>query len=74
MWNKHNGANQRWSIVYVDQASKVPTKGLDTKFGLHINRPFFIVSRMPMRRVASASGPNGILRIQTRDVNRKNEW
>jgi hypothetical protein len=43
-------------------------------YGFKINEPFYIVSRMPMRRVASASGHNGIIRIQTVDVNRKNQW
>jgi len=41
MWNKHNGANQRWRIVYVDQF-KEQNKGLIEEFGLFANRPFYI--------------------------------
>jgi hypothetical protein len=74
MWNKHNGANQRWTILYVDKAPKMQTKGMNEKFGFHVNRPFYLISRMPMRRVASASGHNGIIRIQTIDYSRKNTW
>jgi len=41
-------ANQRWKIVYVDKAEKIRTKGFNKEFGFHINRPFYIRSRMPM--------------------------
>lgn len=60
-WNKHGGANQRWKIVYLDQ-SKISkqTKGVDTDTGFHINRPFYIRSRLPMKRVAEAVGNNTI--------------
>lgn len=74
MWNRHNGANQKWTIVYIDKASKIKSEGMNEKFGFHIGRPFYIVSRLPMRRVASSSGHNGIIRIQTADRNRKNQW
>jgi len=29
-------------------------------FGFHVNRPFYIVSRLPMNRVAQAQGSNQI--------------
>jgi len=51
MYNKHNGANQRWRIVYVDQF-KEQSKGLIEDFGLYANRPFYIRSRLPNRRFA----------------------
>jgi hypothetical protein len=51
VWNRHNGVNQRWKIVYLDEADKEATKGLNKDFGLFVNKPFFIVSRMPMKRV-----------------------
>jgi hypothetical protein len=55
VWNRHKGANQRWRIVYVD-SSEDQVKGLNKDFGFFINRPFYIVSRMPMRRVVDVEG------------------
>jgi len=55
MWNKHNGANQRWRIVYVDQF-KEQTKGLIEDFGFFANKPFYIRSRLPMKRMAECQG------------------
>ena len=52
VWNRHGGANQRWNIIYVDKAKPVPKTGVNEEFGWHVNRPFYIVSRLPMRRVA----------------------
>jgi hypothetical protein len=45
-----NNANQRWRVVYKDE-STIQTKGLDKEFGFSINRPFYIVSRLPTNRV-----------------------
>jgi hypothetical protein len=45
-----NNANQRWRVVYKDKAT-TQTKGLDKEFGWAINRPFYIVSRLPTNRV-----------------------
>jgi len=36
------------------------TSGLNAKFGFHMNRPFYIQSRLPMKRVAEAKGNNNI--------------
>jgi len=48
-----NGQNrQLWKIVYLDKKEKEITKGLHPDFGLHCNRPFYFVSKLPMRRVA----------------------
>jgi hypothetical protein len=54
-WKKHNGANQRWRIVYIDSVQD-QTKGLNKEFGFFIDRPFYIVNRMPMRRVVECQG------------------
>ena len=40
--------DQKWQVIYVDQAKKVRTKGFNKEFGFHINRPFYVRSRMPM--------------------------
>jgi len=60
VWNKHGKVNQKWSIVYLDKADKIETKGLNEEFGFHINRPFYFRSRLPMKRVAECLGANNI--------------
>jgi len=61
VWKRHNGANQRWKIVYLDKAEAVASKGLNSDFGFHIERPFYIVSKMPMKRVAEVVGGRNIV-------------
>jgi hypothetical protein len=58
VWKRHNGANQRWKVVYKDQAGKDATKGMNKDFGFFINRPFYFRSRLPMKRIAEAVGTN----------------
>lgn len=54
---KRNGQdNQRWTIVYLDKKPADITKGLHPDFNLHCNRPFYLVSRMPMKRVVEMHG------------------
>jgi len=60
-WGQHKGANQRWKIVYLDKAAKEPTTGLNKEFGFHMNRPFYLVSRLPMKRVAECVGANNMV-------------
>ena len=43
--------NQKWTVVYLDTAAAQVTEGLDKNFGFYINRPFYMISRMPLRRV-----------------------
>jgi hypothetical protein len=56
----NKNANQRWKVIYVDKAEKLRTKGFNKEFGFHINRPFYIRSRMPMQRVAECHGANNV--------------
>jgi ribosomal protein L19E len=49
-------ANQRWKILYLDQKEKDRTSGENKEFGFHINRPFYLKSRLPMGRVAECIG------------------
>jgi hypothetical protein len=51
---------QLWKIVYLDKKEADITKGLHPDFGLHCNRPFYLVSRLPMRRVAEMLGGTNI--------------
>ena len=46
--------------MYLDQATKDRTSGFNEEFGLHINRNFYIRSRLPMRRVAKCQGASNI--------------
>jgi hypothetical protein len=57
---RNGKANQRWKIVYLDKADAIRTKGFNKEFGFHINRPFYIRSRMPMRRIAECHGANNV--------------
>jgi membrane carboxypeptidase/penicillin-binding protein PbpC len=60
VWKNHKGANQRWNVIYVDEADKIKTKGLSKDFGFMRNRPFYIRSRLPMKRVAECVGANNV--------------
>jgi hypothetical protein len=50
-YKRHNAANQRWSVVYLDKVKAPKKSGLNKSFGFYINRPFFIISSLPMGRV-----------------------
>jgi hypothetical protein len=56
MWNNNGGTNQKWNIIYLDEAKKVATEGFNEEFGFHINRKFYIRSRLPMQRVMEMHG------------------
>jgi hypothetical protein len=60
VWSNNGGKHQKWSVVYLDTAEKDRSKGLNKDFGLHINRPFYIRSRMPMKRVIECHGANNV--------------
>jgi hypothetical protein len=61
VWNRHNGANQRWKVLYLDKKSKMETKGLNEEFGFHINRPFYFVSQLPFNRVAETPSATNVV-------------
>jgi len=73
MWNRHNGANQRWRIVYVDQF-KEQTKGLVDEFGLFANRAFYIRSRLPNRRMAECQGNYDVRQRRWRNGETAQQW
>jgi len=60
VWKKHGGANQRWSVLYLDKAPKTKTEGFNKEFGFYINRPFYIRSRLPMKRLVEMHGNNNM--------------
>jgi hypothetical protein len=51
MANKNGQVHQRWKVVYVSDYEKEPTKGqLNKKFGLYVERDFYVVSAMKDNR------------------------
>lgn len=63
-----NNLNQRWRVVYTDK-STTQTKGLDKEFGFYLNRPFYIVSRLPTNRVIEYQGGSWV-RIRQWQMNK----
>jgi len=44
---KHGRVNQLFDIIYEDEWKEEPVKGeLNKKFGLYVERPFYIVSQL----------------------------
>jgi hypothetical protein len=71
-YRKHNGLNQRWVILHLDEKKAEPTSGLDDDFGFYRNRPFYIVSRLPKRRVVEVVGGRN-LQIKTKNRKRQSQ-
>jgi len=69
-WPKHNGANQRWTILYLEDKDEARTSGMGD-FGFKINEPFYIVSRMPFKRVVELTGSNLVIKRIDFNRNRK---
>lgn len=73
-WKKHNGLNQRWKILYLDEKADEPTSGLDKESGFYLNRPFRFYSRLPQKRVLTVHGQHGhILVIRKMKADDKNQ-
>lgn len=64
MWKRHNGLNQRWTILYTKGKKAAATSGKNDDFGFEINKSFYFVSRMAMRRVIQVDG--GGVRLKRR--------
>jgi len=69
-----NSRNQKWKVIYLDKAPKLETKGLNEEFGLHINRPFYLVSELPFNRVAESIGANNITLKRWRNNVLAQQW
>jgi hypothetical protein len=51
METRNNRVHQRWRVVYVEDYEKEPTKGqLNKKFGLYVERDFYVVTELPSHR------------------------
>jgi len=65
LWNKHNGLNQQWDIVYVDEMKPEPKKGeLNTDFNLYVERPFYISTAMASGRFLDVVGNNMVIKTR----------
>jgi hypothetical protein len=42
---KNSGPEQRFEIVYSEKATAMKTTGMSEEFGLHIGRPFILISQ-----------------------------
>jgi hypothetical protein len=60
VFGNNGGKHQKWRVLYVDQAEKNRDKGFNKDFGFHINRPFYLRSRLPMKRIAECHGANNV--------------
>jgi hypothetical protein len=69
VWKKNGSKAQSWKLVYKDDL-KIQTKGLNKDFGLQIEKPFFIVSKMWMNRVVEAVGASN---LALKTLNRANK-
>jgi len=47
-------------VLYLDDKDDEKTKGMGD-YGFRINEPFYIVSRLPMSRVAEAIGASNVV-------------
>ena len=52
---------------------KTQTKGKNFRFGFYINRPFWIMSKLPMRRVVESVGGGSNTYIKTLSRHRKTQ-
>jgi hypothetical protein len=63
MWNKHNGLNQQWDVIYVEDMKPEPKKGeMNDDFNLVVERPFHIISELPSHRFLDLIGRNVVIK------------
>ena len=70
-WPRHNGLNQRWTVVYLDTIKEPTIGGYSRTYGFWINRPFYIQTRLGSKRVVEAAGGRNLV-LKTR-TNRNNQ-
>lgn len=75
VWNKHNGINQQWDIVYVDEQKPEPKKGeFSPKWGFYVERPFYIVSEMKSNRHITQLSSDRFTIIKTANGNKSQKF
>jgi hypothetical protein len=74
VWNKHGKINQQFDIIYADEWKGEPTKGqLNKRFGLYVDRTFFIVSRMRSGRYLDLVSNRNLV-IKTQNFRKTQMW
>lgn len=73
VWKKNGSPAQKWKLVYTTDL-KIQTKGLNKEFGLEIERPFFIVSKMWMNRVVECVGASNLVMKTLRTTNKGQQF
>jgi len=72
--NKNGKVHQRWKVVYVDEYEEEPTKGqLNKKFGLYVERDFYVVSSLPDKRYLDLINNRNMV-IKTRNGQKGQVW
>jgi hypothetical protein len=72
--NKNGKVHQRWKVVYVDEYEEEPTKGqLNKKFGLYVERDFYVVSSLPDKRYLDLINNRNMV-IKTPNGRRTQVW
>jgi hypothetical protein len=57
MEQRNGKVHQRWRVVYVEDYEKEPTKGqLNKKFGLYVERDFYVVTELASHRYLDLIG------------------
>lgn len=63
VWGKHGGLNQQWDIKYLDRMRPEPKKGeLNRDYGLYVQRPFHVVTKMKSHRYLDILGRNLVIK------------
>jgi len=74
MEQKNGNSHQRWRVVYVEDYEGEPTKGqLNKKFGLYVERDFYIVSALPDHRYLEVPD-NRNMAIKIRNGRKQQVW
>ena len=74
MEGRNNKVHQQWRVVYVDEYEKEPTKGqLNKKFGLYVERDFYVVSALPDHRYLDLINNRNMV-IKTRNSRKTQTW
>ena len=74
MEGRNNEVHQQLRVVYVDEYEKEPTKGqLNKKFGLYVERDFYVVSALPDHRYLDLINNRNMV-IKTRNSRKTQTW
>jgi hypothetical protein len=71
---KNDKIYQQWDLIYADEYPDEPVKGeLNTRFGLYVERPFYIVSQLKDHRYLDLIGNRNMV-IKTPNGRSTQTW